>query len=79
MLIFFLVDPELRAEFDKHSRSSPISGATRSAMQGSGGPGGFDLAGWMAGASPGPVASAEAASEGAATGREGGGATRRRG
>lgn len=75
-----LVDPELRAEFEKHSRTSPISGATRNAMQGGGGgPGNFDLAGWMAGASPGPIASAEAASEGAATERESGGATRRRG
>src|SRR5699024_7187035 len=76
----FIVDPELRAEVEKPSRTSPISGATRNAMQGGGGgPGSFDLAGWMAGTSPGPIASADAASEGAATGRESGGATRRRG
>ncbi|PYH72502.1 uncharacterized protein BO88DRAFT_401637 [Aspergillus vadensis CBS 113365] len=78
------MDPEMRAEFEKQSRSSPIGGATRSAMAGGGAPGNFDLAGWMAGATPRPGASgaeAAAAIEGAAatTGREGGGASRRRG
>lgn len=74
----------MRAEFEKQSRSSPIGGATRSAMAGGGAPGNFDLAGWMAGATPRPGASgaeAAAAVEGAAatTGRESGGASRRRG
>lgn len=35
----------MREEFEKQSRSGPISGSARNAMQG----GGFDLAGWMAG------------------------------
>ncbi|EAW14676.1 uncharacterized protein ACLA_000870 [Aspergillus clavatus NRRL 1] len=75
------MDPEMRAEFEKQSRSSPITGATRNAMTGGGGPGNFDLAGWMAGAAPRPTAAETepAAPRGAATGREGGGATRRRG
>ncbi|PWY86333.1 hypothetical protein BO94DRAFT_77561 [Aspergillus sclerotioniger CBS 115572] len=75
------MDPEMRAEFEKQSRSSPISGATRSAMTGGGTPGNFDLAGWMAGATPRPAPGAEAAatSGGATTGRESGGASRRRG
>jgi len=67
----------MRAEFEKQSRSSPISGGARSAMSGSGGPGNFDLAGWMAGTAPGPMAGAEAAAQGAATGRESGVARRR--
>lgn len=70
------VDPEMREEFEKHSRSSPISGATRNAMAGGGGgPGNFDLAGWMAGASSGAGQSANSA-EGA-TGRDTGSARRR--
>ncbi|KAJ5191205.1 uncharacterized protein N7498_010190 [Penicillium cinerascens] len=68
------MDPEMRAEFEQHSRSSPITGATNSAMAG----GGFDLAGWMAGTSPGPMADADAA-RGGATGRDTSGASRRRG
>ena len=81
----FLVDPEMREEFEKQSRSSPISGGARSAMGGGGGPGNFDLAGWMAGTAPGPMGNTEAAAQGqaqgqgATTGRERGGATRRRG
>ena len=68
----------MRAEFEKHSRSSPITGGARSAMSGGGGgPGNFDLAGWMAGTAPGPMAGAEAAAQGAATGRESGVARRR--
>lgn len=80
-----LVDPEMREEFEKQSRASPISGGARSAMAGGGGPGNFDLAGWMAGTAPGPMGNAETAAQGqaqgqgAATGRERGGATRRRG
>ena len=66
----------MRAEFEEHSRSSTLTGATNNAIAGSG----FDLAGWMAGTSsnPGanPVANAEAGS-GAATGRESGAARRR--
>ncbi|ODM19907.1 hypothetical protein SI65_04893 [Aspergillus cristatus] len=71
------MDPEMRAEFEKQSRSSPISGGARSAMSGGGSPGNFDLAGWMAGTAPGPMAGAEAAAQGAATGRESGVARRR--
>ncbi|KAJ5577395.1 uncharacterized protein N7459_006359 [Penicillium hispanicum] len=68
------MDPEMRAEFEQQSRTSPISGATNSAMTG----GGFDLAGWMAGTSAGPMANAEAP-RGGATGREATGSARRRG
>ncbi|PYH79625.1 hypothetical protein BO82DRAFT_263601, partial [Aspergillus uvarum CBS 121591] len=70
------MDPEMRAEFEKQSRSSPITGATRSAMAGGGAPGNFDLAGWMAGATPRPAPGAD---EVAASGRDSGGASRRRG
>lgn len=59
------VDPEMRAEFEQQSRASPLTGATTNAMTG----GGFDLAGWMAGTAPNPMASAEGPREGA-TGRE---------
>lgn len=62
----------MRAEFEQHSRSSPITGATSNAMAG----GGFDLAGWMAGTSSGPVADADTA-RGGATGRDTGAARRR--
>ncbi|OOO11685.1 Protein of unknown function DUF2012 [Aspergillus oryzae] len=71
------VDPEMRAEFEKHSRASPISGATRSAMAGGGAPGNFDFAGWMAGAHPRPGGPEPAALQGVATGREGGNVRRR--
>lgn len=63
----------MRAEFEQHSRSSPITGATNNAMAG----GGFDLAGWMAGTSPGPMANAEAIR--GVTGRDVAGSARRRG
>lgn len=59
------MDPETRAEFEQQSRASPLTGATTNAMTG----GGFDLAGWMAGTGPSPMASAEGARDGA-TGRE---------
>lgn len=53
------VDPEMREEFEKQSRSGPISGSARNAIQG----GGFDLAGWMAGtAQPGPGEDSQAGS-----------------
>lgn len=55
----------MRAEFEQQSRASPLTGATTNAMTG----GGFDLAGWMAGTSPSPMASAGEARDGA-TGRE---------
>ncbi|KAE8375889.1 hypothetical protein BDV26DRAFT_266828 [Aspergillus bertholletiae] len=71
------MDPEMRAEFEKHSRASPISGATRSAMAGGGAPGNFDFAGWMAGAQPRPGGPEPVAPQGAATGREGGSVRRR--
>ncbi|EDP51276.1 hypothetical protein ACP6JD_004397 [Aspergillus fumigatus] len=74
------LDPEMRAEFEKQSRTSPISGATRNAMAGGGGPGNFDLAGWMAGATPRQATGTDSeAARGTATGRETGGTTRRRG
>ncbi|KAJ5709617.1 hypothetical protein N7493_009908 [Penicillium malachiteum] len=69
-----VVDPELRAEFEQHSRSSPLTGATSNAMAG----GNFDLAGWMAGASSGSTANTDAA-QGGATGRDTGASARRRG
>lgn len=79
----------MRAEFDKQSRSGPLSGAGRSALAASGGPGagaGFDIAGWMAGATTSPVGGAEVAAvdtssnaRSVATGREGSSGTRRRG
>ena len=47
------MDPEMKAEYEQMQKTSPVSGLTR-AMQGqgpaSGAAGGFDLAGWMAGA-----------------------------
>jgi hypothetical protein len=65
----------MRAEFEQQSRASPLTGATTNAMTG----GGFDLAGWMAGTAPSPMASAEGAREGA-TGREAAaGSARKRG
>lgn len=79
----------MRDEFEKQSRSGPLSGAGRSALAAGGGPGGasgFDIAGWMAGATTSPMGSAEGAAadassnaRGVATGREGGSGTRRRG
>lgn len=74
----------MRAEFEKQSRASPVSGAARGAIGGGGAaPGNFDLAGWMAGTGNRPAAAApgteaESSQGGAATGRENGGATRRR-
>ncbi|KAJ5495589.1 hypothetical protein N7539_000705 [Penicillium diatomitis] len=50
------MDPEMRAEFEQQSRSSPLTGATNNAIAG----GGFDLAGWMAGTAPSPMAVAQA-------------------
>lgn len=80
VLTYLSVDPEMRAEFEKQSRTSPISGATRNAMAGGGGPGNFDLAGWMAGATPRQATGTDSgAARGTATGRETGGTTRRRG
>ncbi|KAJ5653515.1 hypothetical protein N7490_000518 [Penicillium lividum] len=67
------MDPEMRAEFEEHSRSSPLTGGANNALAG----GGFDLAGWMAGTSSSPMANADAAPAGT-TGRDTGAATRRR-
>ncbi|KAI3297468.1 hypothetical protein DTO002I6_3220 [Penicillium roqueforti] len=68
------MDPEMRAEFEQHSRSSPITGATTSAMAG----GGFDLASWMAGTgAPNPTASD--VTQAGSTGRDTSGPARRRG
>jgi hypothetical protein len=47
------MDPEMKAEYEEMQKKGPVSGLTR-AMQGQGpassAAGGFDLAGWMAGA-----------------------------
>ena len=47
------MDPEMKAEYDEMQKKSPVSGISR-AIQGQGpassAAGGFDLAGWMAGA-----------------------------
>lgn len=84
----------MRAEFEKQSAKSPIAGAANKVASGAGGGGGgggapsFDLAGWMAGTSPGPMSSLESAAEpvaakGAKSGSTGrdtsGGSSRRRG
>ncbi|KKK16073.1 hypothetical protein ARAM_000719 [Aspergillus rambellii] len=80
------MDPEMRAEFEKQSRASPLSGAASGAMS-AGGPANFDLAGWMAGqAAPAPASGAGAGagagevagSRGAASARDNRGAARRR-
>jgi hypothetical protein len=63
----------MRAEFEQHSRASPITGATSNAMAG----GGFDLAGWMAGTgAPSPAADV---AQGGSTGRDTSGPARKRG
>ncbi|EKV13034.1 hypothetical protein PDIG_40580 [Penicillium digitatum PHI26] len=67
------MDPEMRAEFEQHSRSSPITGATTNAMTG----GGFDLASWMAGTGA-PSPAANDAAQGGSTGRDTSGSVRRR-
>lgn len=64
----------MRAEFEQHSRSSPITGATANAM---GGGGGFDLASWMAGTGA-PSPTANDAAQAGSTGRDTSGPTRRR-
>ncbi|KAJ6128379.1 hypothetical protein N7471_009596 [Penicillium samsonianum] len=70
------MDPEMRAEFEQHSRSSPITGATTNAMAG----GGFDLASWMAGTGAGaPNPTANDAAQAGSTGRDTSGTARRRG
>lgn len=66
----------MRAEFEQHSRSSPITGATTNAMAG----GGFDLASWMAGTGAGaPNPTANDAAQAGSTGRDTSGTARRRG
>lgn len=70
------VDPEMREEFEKQSRASPMAGA-QNAMAG-GGPANFDLAGWMAGAAPRAQPVPASPGPGAATGRENKGGVRRR-
>lgn len=77
--LFLAVDPETRAEFEKQSRNSPLSGASRNSAGGAGGPANFDLAGWMAGTSPGPMAAAESDAARISTGRENVNSARRRG
>jgi hypothetical protein len=64
----------MRAEFEQHSRSSPITGATNNAIAG----GGFDLAGWMAGTGS-PSSTANTAAQAGSTGRDTSGTARKRG
>ncbi|KAG2415770.1 hypothetical protein HFD88_006962 [Aspergillus terreus] len=73
------MDPEMRAEFEAHSRASPITGAARGAVAGGGAPN-FDLAGWMAGATPrGPAqGQTQAQAQGGVSSAREGGAARRR-
>ncbi|EED15119.1 conserved hypothetical protein [Talaromyces stipitatus ATCC 10500] len=76
------MDPEMREEFEKQSRTGPLSSATRAAAAGANpgagaGAPGFDIAGWMAGATSSPMSAAGSGS-GAATGRESGAGARRR-
>ena len=71
----------MREEFEKQSRSGPLSSATRAAAAGAnpgaaGGAPGFDIAGWMAGATSSPMNAA--GGSGSATGRDSGAAPRRR-
>ncbi|GAD99451.1 hypothetical protein NFIA_037810 [Paecilomyces variotii No. 5] len=70
------MDPEMREEFEKQSRGGPLTAASRGAVSG-GNPANFDLAGWMAGTTS--SASAADGSSAATSGRESGGASRRRG
>ncbi|OKL57215.1 hypothetical protein UA08_07686 [Talaromyces atroroseus] len=77
------MDPEMREEFEKQSRSSPLSSARQAAVAGGapggGGAPGFDLAGWMAGTAPSPLGpGSTGAAAAAASGRESGAGARRR-
>ncbi|EEH17207.1 hypothetical protein PABG_07294 [Paracoccidioides brasiliensis Pb03] len=77
------MDPETRAEFERHSRKSALTGAANGAGAGAApGAAGFDLAGWMAGTSQGPMAALDstvrAGAGASASGRESGAAERRR-
>lgn len=73
------MDPEMKEEFDAMQKKGPTAGLTR-ALQGQGpasqGVGGFDLAGWMAGAQTGGAGTtrtsgADASGDGAARERKG--------
>ncbi|KAK2807016.1 hypothetical protein FQN50_005590 [Emmonsiellopsis sp. PD_5] len=73
------MDPEMRAEFEKQSRSGPLGGALTGTAGGKGGAGrgapappSFDLAGWMAGTSQGPMAALDASVKASTSAREGG-------
>lgn len=71
----------MREEFEKQSRSGPLSSASRAAAGGSASPQNFDLAGWMAGTAPSPMSGnnvEQQSARGQATGREAESATRRR-
>ncbi|CRG86719.1 long-chain acyl-CoA synthetase [Talaromyces islandicus] len=77
------MDPEMREEFEKQSRSGPFSSASRAAAGGSAAPQNFDLAGWMAGTALSPMSGNNfdqqvQSAKGQATGREAESATRRR-
>lgn len=74
----------MREEFEKQSRAGPLSSATRAAAAGANpgagaGAPGFDIAGWMAGATSSPMSGAGGASGAtSATGGEQGATARRR-
>lgn len=51
LTIILLVDPEMREEFERQSRNTPMPGAAGAQAPS------FDLAGWMAGASSGSSSS----------------------
>jgi hypothetical protein len=73
----------MREEFEKQSRSGPLSSASRAAAGGLATPQNFDLAGWMAGTAPSPMSGNNVeqqvqSARGQATGREAESATRRR-
>lgn len=60
------MDPEMKEEFENMQKKSPVSGMTRAmAGQGAAGSavGGFDLAGWMAGAQQGQPGSKSSGAE----------------
>ncbi|KAJ5908014.1 hypothetical protein N7495_000696 [Penicillium taxi] len=67
------LDPELKAEFEQHSRTSTV-GSAQNALTGNG----FDLAGWMAGSTSSPTAKVEEA-PGGTTGRDITASARKRG
>ena len=69
------MDSETRAEFEEHSKKSPLGGGAAAAANPLSG---FDMAGWMAGKTA-PVASGGGGEEGQGTGTGAGTGRKRRG